>query len=169
MIIDGLFPIAACLIAIMTQKGLYKTLNEVLAALFIFVFAVSYLGQASDTAIYDGIWYDLVMLILYSVCGVVFYFIGGRIQSILCSAGAVIIAIYAALWINANESLLFFYSDPENNARYEVLLTLYTIQLLAAFRGMSWSLLCKIKHGGCNGIRSAHDSLWNRIVHRDNS
>ncbi|MBG7617460.1 MAG: hypothetical protein IZT57_03730, partial [Chloroflexi bacterium] len=160
MIIDSLFPIAACLIALMTPKGLYKTLNEVLAALFIFVFAVSYLGQASDTAIYDGVWYDITMLLLYSVCGAVFYFIGGRVQSILCSAGAIIITIYAALWINSNESMLFFYSDPENNVRYEVLISLYTIQLLAAFRGMSWSLLCKIKHGGYNGIRSAHGGLW---------
>jgi hypothetical protein len=137
----------------------------ILAALFIFVYSISYLGQAEDTVIYDGLWYDALMFLLYTVSGLVFLFTGGRIQSVLCSTGAVIIAIYAVLWINTNESMLFFYSDPDNNARYEVLITLYTIQLLAALRGMTWAILCKMKHGGYNGTRSTHDSLWSRIVH----
>ena len=167
MIIDSLFPILACLIALFTPKNQYKLHNQMLAALFIFVFAIAYLGQAKDASVYDGAWYDIAMFLLYSVGAATFYLTGGRVQSILCSVGAVIIMYYGAAWAYENGFTALYSGDPENNIRYEALITLYTVQLLAAFRGMAWSILCKMQQGGYNGIGYYFNSLWHRFLHRD--
>ena len=167
--IDSIFPVTACLMALFTPKGQYKTHNMILAALFIFMFAIVYLGQAEDSPVYDGMYYEAAMFGLYTIASFTFYFTGARVQSILAFSGSIILLGYWYLWAVTNQWNLYFTVDPENNVRYEVLITLYAVQLLAGFRGMAWSILCNMKHGGYNGTRSAFDHLWSRFVHRDHT
>lgn len=155
--------------ALCTPKGQYKTHNIILSIVFIFVFAVVYLGQAEDAPVYDGMAYEAFMFTLYSFSAMAFHFTGARIQSILAASGSLILLGYWYLWADLNNYEMYFPADPENNIRYEVLITLYVLQLIAGFRGMAWSILCKMKYGGYNGSRSAFNTLWNRLVHRDNT
>jgi hypothetical protein len=105
----------------------------------------------------DGSWYDMLLALLYSGMAFLFYRAGGLIQFALTSTGAILHAWYWYVWGVDARPLSLFYS--------EIFVTLTIFQLLAASKGMLWSVLYKRIQGGNYGTRrNSHGLIWH-ITH----
>ena len=160
--IDTLFPLLAIIIVFGTPKGCHKTINILLAGMLVFVYGLEEYALDPDTHLFDGAWYDATLTILYAGMACVFYRVGGRIQFYLTSAGTVLHLGYWMSWGLGVFPVNLFYS--------EVFVTLTIMQLLAASKGMLWSVLYKRTQGVKNGLlRHNSHGFISRIIRRGDS
>ena len=155
--IDTMFPLLAILIVFGTPKGCHRLINTLLACMLVFIYGL----EEYTLHMIDGAWYDSTLTALYIGMAFLFYRAGGLVQFGLTSAGAVIHFGYWMVWSFSAMPATLFYS--------EVFVTLTIMQLLAASKGMLWSVLYKRIQGVKNGVRShSHGIVWH-LTHRGHS
>jgi len=150
-----LFPLLAVIIYFATPKGCDKTLNWILTGLFVLIWSFEEaIVKVNESApvLFDGLWYDGILLCLFSVAAFLFYKSGGRKQFKLSLSGALLCALYAYLG-----STGLYYEETFRADYYyvESMICLYFAQLFVAGGGMMLSRSSHIHFGGYHERRAA--------------
>ena len=145
--IHFIFPLLAVIIYFATPKGCNKTINWILTGLFVLIWSFEEAIAQFNTPVpflFDGLWYDISLLLIFSLSAFLFNINGGKIQVKLSIVGMFLCSFYiglggTGLYYDASFRSDFFY--------VEAMIALYIAQLFVASGGMMFAIMDKLSIG----------------------
>lgn len=171
--IHALLPLMAWVLYFTAPNRCYKVSNLLLAILLTFIYGLEEFVLYADELmvgvfIYDGLWYDNIVMCLYFMFAIIFYVSYSRIQVTLSLIGGSLACLYAILRTYQVDKGLIF--DPTAYYYTEVYLALTVSQLIAASGGLLEAVIIKIlRSAGHEGsFRIDNHGAVHYSAHKDN-